>query len=183
MRFAKLIPGALALMVSSAALAQGDWAEYVNREDHFTVNFPGEPSREDLSYKTVKGTSLPGRVYKAMDSRGSNYVMTVVNYQNTSQDELDAAIQEAADAVRAKGKVAYDGQANLDGHRSQRLTVETTNNRRLLAEILVSRDKRLYISEADTAMNAPPPANYQASIQVLDDNGVRIRYQGGQQVR
>jgi hypothetical protein len=45
----------------------------------------------------------------------------------------------------------------------------------------MSNDKRLYISEAQTALNAPPPAQYQASIQVLDDDGVRIRYQGGQQ--
>jgi hypothetical protein len=44
----------------------------------------------------------------------------------------------------------------------------------------MSNDKRLYISEAETAMTAPPPAQYQASIQVLDDEGVRIRYQGGQ---
>jgi hypothetical protein len=64
----------------------------------------------------------------------------------------------------------------LDNHKSQRITVETPNGRRLLAEILVSADKRLYISEADTTLNAAPPAQYQASLQVLDDDGIRIRY-------
>ena len=64
----------------------------------------------------------------------------------------------------------------MDNHKSQRLTVETPAQRRLLSEILVSADKRLYISEAETALNVPPPAQYQASLQILDDEGVRIRY-------
>jgi hypothetical protein len=182
MRFTFLIPGALALTMSGVALAQVEWSEFVNREDHFTVNFPGDPAREDLSYKTAKGTTLPGHVYKAKDSRG-NYVMTVVDYQTASEDELKAAIQEAANVVRAKGKVTHEDTGGLDGHPTQRITVEMPNQRRLLAAVLVSREKRLYISEADTAMDAPPAAQYQASVQVLDDNGVRIRYQGGQRVR
>ena len=101
--------------------------------------------------------------------------MTVVNYAN-APDELASAIDDAAAAVRAKGAVKYDGTGMLDNHKSQRITVETPAQRRLLAEILVSMDKRLYISEAETALNAPPPAQYQASLQVLDDEGVRIRY-------
>jgi hypothetical protein len=64
----------------------------------------------------------------------------------------------------------------LDNHKSQRITVETPAQRRILAEILVSADKRLYISESETTLTAPPPAQYQASLQVLDDDGVRIRY-------
>jgi hypothetical protein len=64
----------------------------------------------------------------------------------------------------------------LDNHKSQRITVETPAQRRLLAEILASADKRLYISEADTTLTAAPPAQYQASLQILDDEGVRIRY-------
>jgi cytosine/adenosine deaminase-related metal-dependent hydrolase len=109
-----------------------------------------------------------------MDRRGS-YQMTVIDYKN-APDEIGTAIDEAAQMVRAKGKVAYDGTGMLDNHKSQRITVETPNGRRLLAEILVSADKRLYISEADTTLNAAPPAQYQASLQVLDDEGVRIRY-------
>jgi len=179
MRFIGLVPAALVLSLATAALAQAEWAEFVDRADHFTVNFPGDPKKSDLAYKTAKGATLPAHVYSATDRRGE-YIMTVVDYRNASPDELAAAIQEAADTVRAKGKVTYDERGALDGHTSQRITVETANGRRRLAEILVSNDKRLYISEAETALNAPPPAQYQASIQVLDDNGVRIRYRGGQ---
>ncbi|HXJ00017.1 MAG TPA: hypothetical protein VNH44_02260 [Micropepsaceae bacterium] len=181
MRFATLMPAVLALSFASAAFAQAEWAEFVDRADHFTVNMPGEPKKEDVVFKTAKGTTLPAHLYSAEDRRGQ-YFMTVVNYQTASADELASAIDEAAAAVRAKGKPTYDAPGNLDGHKSQRITIETPNGRRRLAEILVSKDKRLYISEAETALNAPPPAQYQASIQVLDDNGVRIRYQNGVQV-
>jgi flavin reductase (DIM6/NTAB) family NADH-FMN oxidoreductase RutF len=181
MRFVRLIPAALVVSFAGAAFGQAEWAEFVDRADHFTVNMPGDPKKEDLAYKTAKGTTLPAHLYSAEDRRGQ-YYMTVVNYQTASADELASAIEEASAAVRAKGKATYDAPGNLDGHKSQRITIETPTGRRHLAEILVSKDKRLYISEAETALNAPPPAQYQASIQVLDDNGVRIRYQNGVQV-
>jgi len=174
MHLKQIIPAAtLVLLMSGAAIAQ-EWAEFVDRADHFTVNFPGDPQKTDTTFKTAKGTTLPGHVYKAMDRRGS-YQMTVIDYKS-APDEIGTAIGEAAQMVRAKGKVAYDGTGMLDNHKSQRITVETPNGRRLLAEILVSADKRLYISEADTTLNAAPPAQYQASLQVLDDKGVRISY-------
>ena len=180
MRFASLMPAALVLSFAGAAFAQAEWAEFVDRADHFTVNMPGDPNKADIQYKTAKGTMLPAHLYSAQDRRGQ-YFMTVVDYRNASPDELATAIKEASDGVRAKGKPTYDEPGNLDGHRSQRITIETPTARRRLAEILMSNDKRLYISEAETALTAPPPAQYQASIQVLDDEGVRIRYQGGQE--
>ncbi len=179
MRFASLMPAALVLSFAGAALAQVEWAEFVDRDDHFTVNFPGEPNKADLQYKTAKGTTLPAHVYKAQDQRGI-YMMTVVDYRTASEDEVKSAIAEAAAVVRAKGKITYSGSGGLDGHTTERSTVETAAGRRILSEILISNEKRLYISEAETGLNVPPPAQYQASLQVLNDNGVRIRYNGGQ---
>ena len=79
-------------------------------------------------------------------------------------------------AARTKGTVKYDEENNIDQMRSWRLTLETANNRRILTEILVSAEKRLYIVEANTPINVPPPAQFQASVQILDADGVRIRY-------
>jgi len=125
-------------------------------------------------YKTAKGTLLPGHVYTARDSRG-RYSITVVDYTNAAA-ELTSAIDEAAAAMRAKGKPTYDAVNMLDMHRSWRMTVETPAQRRILAEILVSADKRLYISDAETALNVPPPAQFSVSLQILDKDGLRIRY-------
>ena len=35
---------------------------------------------------------------------------------------------------------------------------------------------RLFMLQADTPPKLPPPAQFQASLQVLDDKGVAIRY-------
>ena len=173
MRLISLIPALVALFISGSASAQA-WEEYVNRSDFFTVNFPGDPTVQEITYKTAKGTSLPAHVYTAQDSRG-RYTMTVVDYATASQDELASAVDEAAKTIRAKGTPKYDEVNMLDMHRSWRITVETPDKRRLLGEILTADNKRLYISQADTALNVPPPAQFSVSLQILDKDGVRIR--------
>ena len=174
MRFASLVAALLAVGFSTSAFAQAEWAEFVDRNDHFTVNFPGEPKVDTITYKTEKGTSLPAHIYTAQDSRGL-YKITVVDYR-TAPMETATAVAEAAKAVRAKGEVKYDAQENLDRIKSQRISLlEPGGDRRTLAEIL-TEGGRLYISEASVGVKAPPPAQFQASLQVLDDEGVRIRY-------
>jgi hypothetical protein len=173
MRLVRLLPAVLAVLISGHAYAQG-WDEYSNREDFFSVNFPGDPTRQDFQYKTAKGTTLPAHVYTARDTRGT-YSITVVDYNSAPAAELTTAIDEAVNNIRAKGTPKYDGVNMLDMHRSWRITVETPDKRRLLGEVLVADNKRLYISQADTALNVPPPAQFSVSLQILDKDGVRIR--------
>jgi type IV secretory pathway VirJ component len=178
MRFLTLVSATLALFVANAAQAQ-TWAEWPSRDDRFVVNFPGEPARTEMQYKTAKGTTLPAHVYTAeadpKSRSAGTYSVTVVDY-NSAPDELAIAIADAAKVARTKGNVKYDEENNIDQMRSWRLTVETATNRRILSEILVSAEKRLYIVEANTPINVPPPAQFQASVQILDADGVRIRY-------
>ena len=176
MRAVTLLPAILAALLSSAASAQV-WEEYVNRENYFQVNFPGEPSVQEIQYKTVKGTMLPARVFTATAPASSitagTYRVTVVDYTN-AQGELGDAIEQARQALLAKGTAKYDGRENLDMHRSWRVTVETPNTR-ILGEILIAANNRVYIVEGETPLNVPPAAQFQASIQVLNEEGVRIR--------
>jgi hypothetical protein len=178
MRLAGIFAALMGLFISSAANAQA-WGEYINREHFFTVNFPGDPVETTAPYKTQKGTTLTARTFTAHAAPDSilagRYALTVVDY-NSAKDELATAIEEAAAAMRMKGTVKYDGQNMLDNHRSWRLSVETPAKTLILGEILVAENGRLYIAEAETALNVPPPAQYQASLQILDDEGVRIRY-------
>jgi hypothetical protein len=176
MRFLSLIPAAFVVFFSSGALAQ-EWDSYVNRENFFSVNLPGEPAVQNLPYRTAKGTVLSAHVFSANAPAGSilagKYTITVVDYTN-AKDEITTAVDHAAAAITAKGALKYDGLNNLDLHLSRRLTVETPTTR-ILAEILVAANNRLYITQAETALNAPPAANFQASLQILDDAGTRIR--------
>jgi catechol 2,3-dioxygenase-like lactoylglutathione lyase family enzyme len=174
MRVSCLLPVALTLAIAVPALAQvKEWGEFADRDDHFTVNFPGDPAKSDLAYKTAKGTTLPAHVYSASDPRGT-YSITVVNYA-TAAAEQGTAIAEAAAAERKKGKPRYDEAGNIDRIKTWRMSVELPDGRIQMSEIMFHQG-RLYISEANVALKAPPPAQFQASLQVLDDDGVRIRY-------
>jgi hypothetical protein len=177
MRFAGLVPAAVALFITGAAYAQA-WDVYVNRENFFSLNLPGDPTETTAPYRTARGTTLTARKFTAVAPAGSllagTYSLTVVDY-NGATGELGTAIEEAAARYRSMGKVTYDAVNMLDNHRSWRQTVETADQR-ILTEILVARNNRLYISESSTALNAPPPAQFQVSLQILDENGVRIRY-------
>ena len=176
MRFVSLAPAIVALFMSSAASAQV-WEEYVNRDNFFQVNLPGEPTMTEAPYRTVKGTNLTAHVFTARAPAGSvtegTYKVTVIDY-TSAQGELGDAIEQARQAVLAKGATKYDDINNLDFHRSRRITVETPTSR-ILAEILIAANNRLYIVEGETPLSVPPPAQFQASLQILNDQGVRIR--------
>lgn len=176
MRFVSLVPAIVAVFLSTAASAQV-WEEYVNRDSFFQVNLPGEPTETEVPYRTVKGTNLTARVFTARAPAGSvtegTYTVTVVDY-SSAQNELGDAMEQARKAVLAKGTAKYDDINNLDFHRSRRMTVETPTSR-VLAEILIAANNRLYIVEGETPLSVPPPAQFQASLQILNDQGVRIR--------
>jgi hypothetical protein len=177
MRIVPIVPAVLALFVSGVAFAQA-WDIYTNRENFFTLNLPSDPAESSAPYKTAKGTNLTMKTWTAQAPAGTllagTYALHVIDYSSAT-GELGTAIEEAAKTYRAKGMVKYEGVNMLDNHRSWRQTVETANQR-ILTEILVAKNNRLYISEATTGINAPVPAQFQASLQILDENGVRIRY-------
>lgn len=177
MRLARLIPAFVALFISGAACAQ-TWDSYVNRENFFTVNLPGDPAMKEVPYKTVKGTDLTARVFTAVAPAGTRssgtYTVTVVDYSN-AKNELGDAMEQARKAILAKGASKYDAVNNMDMHRGWALTVETPDKHRILGQIVIAANNRIYITEADTPMNVPPPAQFQASLQILDKDGVRIR--------
>src|SRR6185295_3614275 len=175
MRFA-VIPAVALLLLSTAASAQ-EWDVYSNRDNFFSVNLPGQPTMTQVPYKTTKGTNLTARVFTARAPAGSilsgTYSVTVVDYSN-AKDEFPTADDQARKTAQGKGTVKYDEINNVDLHLTRRLTVETPSER-ILTEILGAANYRLYITEARTALNVPPPAQFQASLQILDEKGVRIR--------
>ena len=176
MRKVGLIPAVVALFVAGAAYGQV-WSEYENRQEFFAVNFPGDPVRTESTFKTSKGTTLPAVVFTAEAPASSitagKYTVTVVNY-SSAPGELATAIDDGAKLVLAKGESKYDGVEHTEQIRSRRLTVET-ETKRWLAEVL-AHEGRLYIVEAETGIDIVPPAQFQASVEILDAEGKRIRY-------
>ena len=177
MRLARLIPAVAVLFISGAAYAQ-TWDGYANRENFFSVNLPGEPTTTEMPYKTVKGTNLTASVFTAVAPAGTRsagtYTVTVVDYSN-AKNELGDAMEQARKAILAKGTPKYDAVNNMDMHRGWALTVETPDKHRIMGQIIIAANNRIYISEAENPMTVPPAAQFQASLQILDKDGVRIR--------
>lgn len=184
MRFAAIISVFVGLMFSTPAFAQ-DWMEYVNMEEHFMTNFPGEPTVEDYDYDYEKG-QLPGLIdgqitakrFQAFDG-DSRYAIIVVNYQQIDHvTTLKGAVDHAASLYRKLGPTTYDAYAHLeriDGHQLQ-LTLE--NGHQMYVGIYFHYpDRRLYILEAEVPANAPPPQAFVVGFEVIDDQGRPIRYQ------
>ena len=176
MRSERILPALVALFLSTAASAQV-WQEYVNRENDFQINMPAEPTMTQTQYRTAKGTMLPARVFTAVAPAGSiaagTYKVTVVDY-SSALNELSDAIEQVRAALKAKGTVKYDEVNDLDRHREWRLSVETATTR-ILASTLIAANNRLYITEGETALSAPPPAQFHVSLQILNEQGQRIR--------
>ncbi len=178
MRLHGLIAGLLALVLAGPASAQA-WGEFVSQEDAFLVNFPGDPVKIEKPYKTAKGTDLTAHVYEAKAAPDSIfagiYRMTVVDYAK-AQGEIGTAVDEAAATYRKMGEPKYDDRGNIDRIRSQRQTIDAADGSRIMTEILVEGGK-LYIVEANVSQKLPPPAQFQASVQILGKDGNRIRYE------
>jgi len=187
MRRIGFILAVVALVSPGAALAQS-WAEYVSSEDHFLINFPGEPTVRDIGYEeghaeleTMTNRQLPiitARLYSA--ERGdSRYVLTVVNYSNIDHPTtLKSALPYAILKYRQMGEVTYDMYAHIDRVDGHQLQITRPDGRRLFVALHFHYpDRRLYILEAEVPPGETPPALFQVSLQFLDQEGNSIRYQ------
>jgi hypothetical protein len=100
MRLNRLVPAALILALSGPAFAQ-EPIDYVSKADYFSINFPGEPKVQDITYEDEYRITLPGRTYTA-DAGRNHYKVTVIDYRNALKlhAERVAACMKAAGADR-----------------------------------------------------------------------------------
>jgi hypothetical protein len=193
MHFVRLLAGAVMVFSAGASFAQ-DWITYVNREDRFSVHFPGQPQVREITYPSEYGAVFPGRVYTSND--GSNrYSVTVVDYTNAEkihaerknktqadslpnywQIDVQASIAYAATQFRQRAaKVTYDAWHYIDLISGHQLQMTNPDKSRTFAAIYL-HESRLYILDATVPEDAPPPGLFQQSLSLLDEKGGRVRY-------
>lgn len=174
MRLMRLIATAFILFVSGSAFAQ-DWIEYVDRAEHFSVNFPGQPTVKDTIYKSEDGGMLPARVYTAK-AGPATYSITVVNYKDADVTIVRGSIAWAAWNFRKRGgEVTYDAFAQTDRIEGHQLQITNADKSRTFIAIHLHA-RRLYILEASAPAGYPPVSDFPQTLGVLDDAGNRIRY-------
>ena len=103
---------ALVLSMAGPAVAQ-EWTEYANRQDGFKVNFQGQPTVTETTWKSEQGYILPARAYSAERGR-ERYSMTVVDYSGIKQQGIERAAKCPAGAETCRGQ-ATGGLVDLTG--------------------------------------------------------------------
>jgi hypothetical protein len=176
MNLAYLIPAALFLFVGGGTLAE-DWVDFVSREDHFSINFPSQPTVEGFMYTDEQDDPLPARRYTATPD-GSRYMVTVVDFRKVeSVTTHRGAIAFAAHTIRKRegGEITFDAYAQIDRIEGHQLQITKADQSRYFAGIHY-HEKRLFIVEAWAPRGAPPPAAFQVALSILDDDGNTVRY-------
>ncbi len=178
MRIASHLLAIIFMCAPVPALAQ-DWINYFDLEERFSVNLPGEPTIEESSIVSQRGSTYPARIYRANDG-DSHYIVKVVNYTGSVISDVRGSIAWEAwkyrkAALESGGEITFDGYAQVDrieGHQLQIANADTTQTY-IALNLLASR---LYVLEATVPESAPPPALFQVSLQMLDENGERVSF-------
>jgi len=179
MNVLKLVPAALLLFFANTASAQ-NWFEYQNLDDLFSVNFPEEPTVSETPYTSEYDSPFVARKYSASDGN-VEYMVTVVNMENSARDpgrrgtEWRGAIGFHATKLRHTGEVTYDAYGEINVIPGHQLQITLPDGRRNFAN-LHFHGHRLYIIEAIAPADLPPPALFQASFAVVDEEGNSLRY-------
>jgi len=197
---------ALVLSISAPAVAQ-QWEEYVNTQDGFKVNFPGQPKVTETTWKSQLDYSLPGRVY-SVDKGREHYSMTVVDYTSLEQQGIERSKTcppGNANCRANAGQVIGPGYWKQDERgaivyatfkllqRDVKLTylawewqdmveghlIQLTNNadQSRTFAYIAMHENKLYIMEGTVPKGSPEPGLFQQSMGWVDKNGNGIRYQ------
>ena len=170
----RLIPAVLILCISLPSFGE-DYIEFIDRAERFGVNFPGQPMVRDITYLSEQGSNLPARLYSVQSASG-RYSVTVVNYMTVDATFVRASIAWAAWTIRKRGgDITYDAFAQVDRIEGHQLQITNADKSRTFVAIHLHA-RRLYILEATVPPNSVPPALFQQSLRILDENGTQIRY-------
>ena len=186
MRIASRTLAAIIVFAPIPALAQG-WINYFDYEQRFSINLPGDPEIEDTTIISLRGDTYPARIYRADDGE-SSYMVKVVDYTeplNVSNavgvvDVRGSIAWEAwhyrMDVRDAGGEITFDGYAQIDRIEGHQLQITNADGSHTFVAMHLNAS-RLYVLEARVPEGAPLPMLFQVSLQILDENGDRVRFE------
>ncbi|MFL2545928.1 MAG: hypothetical protein ACJ0SL_00960 [Candidatus Rariloculaceae bacterium] len=192
MRFLQTFTAIFSFCLGGIAGAQG-FEKFTSELDRFEIFTPVELSMSEMGFDTEYGAVVPARVYAGEDGP-NRYMVTVVDYTDarrihaerdkTEADyvlywEVDvrASIAYAATNIRNRGgDITFDAYHYIDRVEGHQLQITNDDQSRTYAAIYL-HDSKLYIVEATVVPGSPPPGFFQQSLQWIDAEGDRIRYQ------
>ena len=168
--------------VSVTSAHAQDWIEFQDKAERFGVNLPGKPEVTNITYATWRGAMLPAKVYTVKVGPRS-YSVTVVNYASLAAksdgdttDILGSIAWAAWNVRKRRGvQINYDAYAQADRIEGHEIYLVNPDKSQTRVGIFLHA-KRLYILEANVPAGSPPPLQFQQSLEIFDDQGVRVRY-------
>lgn len=180
---------------NATAVGKASWVNISYPDQYFRANFPHEPAISKKPYLSEYGGTFPSTVYEAQNAE-SYYSVTVVDFSEAKEvyaalaDKITVAgghnfwlftqmgaISYAARQFRLRGgEVTYDAWHTVDFNDGHQIFLTNSDNTRTYAGIYRHAD-RLYILEATVPEDAPSPAIFQQSLNILDEKGNRVRYE------
>jgi hypothetical protein len=193
MRFLRLFTTASILCFAAPTFAQG-WVTFTSELDRFQIQSLAELVMHETTYDSEYGAVMPARVYSYEDG-ANRYSVSVIDYTDAEQIHADRPDRSEADYelywevdVRASvayaamnlrqrvGEVTYDAYHYIDRVEGHQLQITNDDQSRTYAALYL-HDSKLYIVEATVAPGSIPPGFFQQSLQWIDEDGGRIRYQ------
>ena len=192
----------LLLSIPGVAIAQ-EWEVYVNLQEGFGVNFPGQPRIAETTWQSQLGYTLPARVYSAERGR-ERFAVTVVDYSSLEeqgiarweqcpsgnsqcrdggetigpgywkQDERGAMVYAVAKYLKGPYEVTDYAWDWQDMVEGVGLQLKGDGTRTLVH--IAMHERKLYILEAVAPEDVPEPGIFTQSLIWLDKDGKRIRY-------
>ena len=182
----RIFVGALTVLLPEYSATQ-EWFEYVSPTDRFGVNFPNKPEIQELTYNSEYDRHFPARVYTALDEE-SPYSVTVVDFRDAQQIHDEGSIRwlydQRASVARAArqfreqaANVTWDAWGHVEHVEGHQLQMTNPDGSRSFVGIYFhGQVGYLYILEATVPSTAPPPGQFQNSLNFLDEEGGRVRY-------
>jgi hypothetical protein len=150
------------------AAAQGE-PSYINCAYGFAVVFPMPPSVRDTTYKTMTGATIPAREFY-LDNGADKLMVTVATFPDGPAVD-EKAIDHAADAIKTRGEVRFQGAGDYDpGMPGRQLNVFENAGRQLRASVYMV-DHKLYITESLAAPGDFAALQFEQSIALIDSKG------------
>ena len=197
---------AVVVCVAAPSVAQ-DWQRYVNTQDGFTVNFPGDPDVTETTWRSQRDYRLPARVYRVARDR-ERYSVTVVDYSGLEQQGIERAracppgnaqCRENAGPILGpgywkhdeRGAIVYATFKLLEGNvrvtslawewqdlvEGHSIQLTSDADQTRTSAYVAMHEHKLYILEGTVPAGYPEPGLFQQSLGWVDVDGNRIRYQ------
>ena len=154
MKKASFCAAAALLSLSFTPASAQAWREYSFRDGGFAAQYPGRPKVEERAYESAFGGPITEKVY-SYDSGGVIYLVAIADFTNAKAEE-DKAIEEAANALIAKGKMTHDERGRIDFHYGREIRVETPDGTSFTDAIFFINDRLYQIEVIYPVMNTDP---------------------------